>query len=88
MNHYLTRDRVAVATALLLPLAVAAAALPLRSTWSNTNVALVLVVAVVAVAAIGNRLAGALAALSAAADAGSSTAPCSAIRPAWRRTAP
>ena len=67
MNHYLTRDRLAVAAALLLPLGVAVAALPLRSSWSNTNVALVLVVAVVAVAAIGNRLAGALAALSAAA---------------------
>nr|HEX3926142.1 hypothetical protein [Streptosporangiaceae bacterium] len=66
MNRCLTRDRLAVAAALLLPLGVAAAALPLRSSWSNTNVALVLVVAVVAVAAIGNRLAGALAALSAA----------------------
>ncbi len=67
MARYLTRDRVAVAAGLLLPLAVAAVLLPLRSSWSNTNVALVLVVAVVAVAAIGNRLAGALAAVSAAA---------------------
>ncbi|HTS98543.1 MAG TPA: DUF4118 domain-containing protein [Streptosporangiaceae bacterium] len=67
MARYLTRDRVAVAAGLLLPLAVAAVLLPLRSSWSNTNVALVMVVAVVAVAAIGNRLAGALAALSAAA---------------------
>jgi len=49
----------------MLPLAVAAILLPFRVDWSNTNVALVLVVAVVAVAAIGNRVAGALAAVSA-----------------------
>jgi Domain of unknown function (DUF4118) len=67
MARYLTRDHAAVVAAVLLPLAVAAAALPLRSSWSNTDVALVLVVAVVAVAAIGNRLASALAAVSAAA---------------------
>jgi hypothetical protein len=67
MARYLTRDRAAVVAAVLLPLAVAAVLLPLRSSWSNTNVALVLVVAVVAVAAIGNRWAGALAAVSAAA---------------------
>jgi K+-sensing histidine kinase KdpD len=67
MARYLTRDRVAVVAAAALPLAVAVAVvlLPLRSSWSNTNMALVLVVAVVAVAAIGNRLAGALAAVSA-----------------------
>jgi hypothetical protein len=67
MDRYLTRDGAAVAAGLLLPLAVAAVFLPLRSSWSNTNMALVLVVAVVAVAAIGNRLGGALAAVSAAA---------------------
>jgi hypothetical protein len=67
MARYLDRDRAAVAAGVLLPLAVAAVFLPLRSSWSNTNMALVLVVAVVAVAAMGNRLAGALAALSAAA---------------------
>lgn len=67
MARYLTRDRAAVVAAVLLPLGVAVAVLPLRSSWSNTNMALVLVVAVVAVAAIGNRLAGALAAVSAAA---------------------
>jgi hypothetical protein len=65
--RYLTRDSAAVAAGVLVPLAVAAVLLPLRSSWSNTNVALLLVVAVVAVAAIGNRLAGALAAVSAAA---------------------
>jgi Domain of unknown function (DUF4118) len=67
MDRYPTRDWAAVAAGVLLPLAVAAVFLPLRSSWSNTNMALVLVVAVVAVAAMGNRLAGALAALSAAA---------------------
>jgi hypothetical protein len=67
MIRYLTRDSAALAAGLLLPLAVSAAFLPLRSSWSNTNMALVLVVAVVAVAAIGNRAAGALAAVSAAA---------------------
>jgi hypothetical protein len=65
--RYLTRDPAAIAAGVLLPLAVAAILIPLRSSWSNTNVALVLVVAVVAVAAMGNRWAGALAALSAAA---------------------
>jgi hypothetical protein len=65
--RYVTRDRAAAAAAVLLPLAVAAILIPLRSSWSNTNVALVLVVAVVAVAAMGNRWAGALAAVSAAA---------------------
>jgi Domain of unknown function (DUF4118) len=67
MARYLNRDGAAVIAGMLLPLAVAAVFLPLRSSWSNTNMALVLVVAVVAVAAMGNRLAGALAALSAAA---------------------
>ena len=67
MARYLNRDRVAIAAAVAGPLAVAAVLLPFRSSWSNTNAALLLVVAVVAVAAIGNRGAGALAAVSAAA---------------------
>ena len=67
MTRFMTRDRAAVAAALMLPLASAAILLPWRGSWSNTNVALLLVVAVVAVAATGNRLAGALAAVSAAA---------------------
>jgi Domain of unknown function (DUF4118) len=67
MARYPTRDWAAVAAGVTLPLAVAVVLLPLRSSWSNTNMALVLVVAVVAVAALGNRLAGALAAVSAAA---------------------
>lgn len=67
MTRFTTRDRAAIAAAVVLPLAVAAILLPWRGSWSNTNVALLLVVAVVAVAATGNRLAGALSAMSAAA---------------------
>ena len=66
MTGYLTRDRVAIVAALAVPLAVAAVLLPFRASWSNTNVALLLVVAVVGVAAIGNRVAGGLAAVWAA----------------------
>jgi hypothetical protein len=55
-----------IAVAPLAPLALAAILLPWRGSWSNTNVALLLVVVVVAVACTGNRLAGALAAISAA----------------------
>ncbi|GLX00493.1 DUF4118 domain-containing protein [Microtetraspora sp. NBRC 16547] len=67
MPRFLNRDLVAVVAALLAPLAVAALIVPFRAGFSNTNVALILVVVVVAVAAAGNRLAGALAAVSAAA---------------------
>jgi hypothetical protein len=67
MTRYLTRDRVAIVATIAAPLAAAVILLPWRGNWSNTNVALLLVVVVVAVAAIGNRTAGALAALGAAA---------------------
>ena len=67
MARFLYSGRVAIAAALIAPLAVAAVLLPFRAGWSNTNAALVLVVVVVAVAAMGNRVAGTLAALSAAA---------------------
>jgi hypothetical protein len=66
MTRYLTRDRVAIAAAVVAPLAAAAILLPWRGSWSNTNVALLLVVVVVAVAALGNRVAGAVAAIGAA----------------------
>ncbi|WP_214410738.1 DUF4118 domain-containing protein [Sphaerisporangium fuscum] len=69
MSRYLRRlgvDRIALLAALLAPPAVAAVLLPFRSGLPNTSVALVLVVVVVAVAAAGHRLAGAVAALSAA----------------------
>ena len=67
MTAYLARDRIAILAALAAPLAVAAVLLPFRASWPNTNVALLLVVVVVGVAAIGNRVAGGLAAVWAAA---------------------
>ncbi len=66
MPRYLNRDRVALVAAVLAPLAVAAVLVPFRTTLSSANAALVLVVVVVAVASNGHRLAGALAAVSAA----------------------
>ena len=60
------RDRIAVAIGLVLPAAVAAALTPFRSSFPNTDAALVLVAVIVAVAANGHRLAGILAAASAA----------------------
>lgn len=62
-NRYFSRDRIAILAALAAPLVTAAILLPFRASWSNTNVALLLVVVIVGVAAIGNRVAGALAAL-------------------------
>jgi len=67
MTRYLTRDRIAILAALVAPLAAAAVLLPFRASWPNTNVALLLVAVVVGVAAIGNRIAGGLAAVWAAA---------------------
>ena len=66
MTGYVTRNRIAIVAALAAPLAAAAVLLPFRASWSNTNVALLLVVVIVGVAAIGNRVAGALAAVWAA----------------------
>ncbi|WP_155356953.1 DUF4118 domain-containing protein [Acrocarpospora macrocephala] len=60
------RDVVAIGAAVLGPLTVAAVIIPSRATVSTANVALLLVVVVVAVAALGNRFAGAIAALSSA----------------------
>ncbi|MFD3452264.1 DUF4118 domain-containing protein [Streptomyces sp. NPDC058691] len=59
--------RLALPAAVLLPLAVAAVLLPFRAAVAAPLVALTLVVAVVAVAVLGSRVAGAVAALSAAA---------------------
>ena len=60
------RDRIATVAALALPLGVAAVLVPFRGSFANTDAALVLVVVIVAVAANGHRLAGLLAAASAA----------------------
>ena len=67
VTRQLSRDRAALLAGLLAPLIASAILVPWRASWSNTNVALLLVVIVVAVAAIGNRFAGAVAAVSAAA---------------------
>lgn len=61
------RDRIALACALAVPVAVCAALVPFRTSVPNTDAALLLVAFVVAVAAFGNRVAGYLAALGAAA---------------------
>ncbi|RPF29269.1 uncharacterized protein DUF4118 [Streptomyces sp. Ag109_G2-6] len=67
MSGYRLHDTAALLAALVAPFLVALALVPVRTDLSATNAALVLVVAVVAVAAIGTRVAGAVAALSAAA---------------------
>ncbi|HSY15646.1 MAG TPA: DUF4118 domain-containing protein [Jatrophihabitantaceae bacterium] len=61
------RDLIAVIAAILFPLAVSAVLVPFRASFPNTDAALVLVVVIVAVAANGQRGAGILAAVSAAA---------------------
>jgi hypothetical protein len=66
LARYMTRGQVAIAAAVVAPVAAAAILLPWRASWANANVAMLLVVVVVAVAALGNRIAGALAAISAA----------------------
>ncbi|MEU4827638.1 hypothetical protein OG979_00700 [Actinomadura citrea] len=74
MHGHLARDVVALVAALAAPPAVAAVLLPFRDTLPNTSVALIIVVVVVAVAALGNRLAGVLAAVSGAGSTSSSRA--------------
>jgi K+-sensing histidine kinase KdpD len=60
------RDRIALIAALLAPLVVVVVLLPLRGRIAHTDIALVLVLTVVAVAGNGFRIAGWLAAGSAA----------------------
>jgi hypothetical protein len=62
MTGYLTTDRIAAAAALV----AAAVLLPFCASLPDADVALLLVVVVVAVAAIGNRVAGGVAAVWAA----------------------
>ncbi|MFC8246485.1 DUF4118 domain-containing protein [Streptomyces chartreusis] len=61
------RNRIALTAALLAPPMVASALVPVRAHISSANLALILVVVVVAIAALGNRAAGVVAALSSAA---------------------
>lgn len=63
----LDHDHLAIAAGLAGPLALAAILVPFRTGFANTDAALAMIALVVAVAALGNRLAGYLAALSAAA---------------------
>jgi K+-sensing histidine kinase KdpD len=66
MSRFLVRDRLAVLAGLAAPLALAAILVPFRTSFPNTDAALALILVVVAVAANGDRLAGILAAVSAA----------------------
>jgi K+-sensing histidine kinase KdpD len=66
MSRYVNRDRLAILAALAVPLALAAVLVPFRTSFPNTDAALALILVVVAVAANGDRLAGVLAAVSAA----------------------
>jgi K+-sensing histidine kinase KdpD len=63
----LGRDRVAVLIALAAPLALAAILVPFRASFPNTDAALAMLLVVVAIAANGDRLAGIVASVSAAA---------------------
>lgn len=65
-HRALTRDYLAVAAAVAAPLALTAILTPFRTSFPNTDAALALILVVVAVAAAGSRLAGILAAASAA----------------------
>jgi K+-sensing histidine kinase KdpD len=67
LNRMLSRDRLAAAAGFVAPLALAAVLVPFRSSFPNTDAALAMIAIVVAVAAAGNRLAGLVAAVSAAA---------------------
>ena len=68
IGELLSRDRVALPAAVLTPLLVTVALVPFRDDFANTNAALILVLVIVAFAAVGSRVVGLLAALSAAAS--------------------
>jgi K+-sensing histidine kinase KdpD len=61
----LYRDQIALVAAVVLPLGVAAILVPFRSSFTNTASALILVAVIVAVAALGNRISGFVATVSA-----------------------
>ena len=61
----LHRDQIALVAAVVLPLGVAAILVPFRSSFANTASALILVAVIVAVAALGNRISGFVATVSA-----------------------
>ena len=59
------KEKIALVAAVVLPLAVAAILVPFRSSFANTASALILVAVIVAVAALGNRVSGFVATVSA-----------------------
>ncbi len=59
------RDQIALVAAMVLPLGVAAILVPFRSSFATTASALILVAVIVAVAALGNRVSGFVATISA-----------------------
>lgn len=59
------RDQIGLVAAVVLPLGVAAILVPFRSSFANTASALILVAVIVAVAALGNRISGIVATVSA-----------------------
>jgi K+-sensing histidine kinase KdpD len=59
------REHIALLAAVVLPLGVAAILVPFRSSFANTASALILVAVIVAVAALGSRVSGFVAAISA-----------------------
>ena len=61
----LHRDQIALVAGMVMPLGVAAALVPFRSSFANTASALILVAVIVAVAALGNRVSGFVATISA-----------------------
>ena len=61
----LHRDQIALLAGVVLPLAVAGILVPFRPSFANTAAALILVAVIVAVAALGNRVAGFVATVSA-----------------------
>jgi K+-sensing histidine kinase KdpD len=59
------QEKIALVAAVVLPLAVAAILVPFRSSFANTASALILVAVIVGVAALGNRVSGFVATVSA-----------------------
>ena len=64
-NLRLHRDQIALIAGVVMPLCVAAVLVPFRSSFANTASALILVAVIVAVAALGNRVSGFVATVSA-----------------------
>ncbi|HTA01952.1 MAG TPA: DUF4118 domain-containing protein [Streptosporangiaceae bacterium] len=65
--RWLSPENAAICAGVALPLALAAILVPFRTSFANTDAALAMILLVVAVAAVGNRIAGYVAAVSATA---------------------